>query len=159
VPDHSDFDTGDAITVACWFNTTDSLHLRTILAHDSSDYKYMLSITWRSAELLFSIKQPSGISDASTGNLGIGHFSDGNWHLLVGTFDRSLSTDRLKLYVDGQFAGSVDAFDENILPGDEGIEIGKLGTIAEFTGQLDDARIYNRALSASEIEQLYLDAQ
>jgi hypothetical protein len=88
-------------------------------------------------------------SDWLTANLGAGAIGDGNWHLVGGTFD---GTTR-RLYFDGierasgTFAGNI-ANTANLQIGQHAF------TGTHFNGLLDDIRIYNRALSASEIQTL-----
>jgi hypothetical protein len=81
-----------------------------------------------------------------------------NWiHLLV-SVDRNSSTG-MKLYINGQLK---DTFDPTSVPGTldnlGDLLIGKnsiSSSFPYFKGKMDDIRIYNRALSASEIQQLY----
>jgi hypothetical protein len=159
VADQPIFDTGDKLTVAHWFKTTTNQSQKGMVTHDSSDYKYMTYLSANSGGIAFYIRQSSGVVSALTGDLGTGFWADGQWHLVVGVFDRSLPNNRLKLYVDGQLADVRDVPDENILPGDEGIIIGKWYTGHEFNGSIDDVRIYDRALSDTEVEQLYQAGQ
>jgi hypothetical protein len=156
VADQPIFDTGDKLTVANWFKTTTNQSVKGMVTHDSSDYKYMTYLTSNSGIIQFYIRQSSGPKSASTDDLGSGYWADGQWHLVVGVFDRSLPNNRSKLYVDGQLAGVRDVPDENILPGDEGIIIGKWYTGHEFHGTIDDVRIYDRALSATKQPSLVL---
>jgi hypothetical protein len=86
--------------------------------------------------------------------------TDNTWHFFVGTFDPSL--DITKLYVDGQSVNSsyspiISLSDPGFIP----LEIGRdyrtgWGSPSSyFNGTMDEVRIYNRALSASEISDLY----
>jgi hypothetical protein len=78
------------------------------------------------------------------------NFSTAAWHFLVGTYDGA----NLKLYVDGTLVattpivGSMDTDTKNI-------HIGKKGTAEYFDGKVDEVRVYNRALSQSEVTNLY----
>jgi hypothetical protein len=79
--------------------------------------------------------------------------NDGMWHLVTGVYDGSF----IKLYVDGLLQGST-AYSGGIFsaPG-ENVYIGNSDEGAEripFTGLMDDVRIYDYALSASEVYQL-----
>jgi hypothetical protein len=82
--------------------------------------------------------------------------SDGNWHHLA--FVRR--GDRLEIYLDGQLnglrtgvpSGSVANGERLTLGGDEG-GLGS-GVFNGLTGTLDDFQLFNRALSASEIQTL-----
>lgn len=81
------------------------------------------------------------------------------WHLAVGVYDGNIGQ-RL-LYLDGEFETSVSssgAFDDeyDILIGAVDDTGGSNYGIAHyFPGAIDDVRIYDRALSAEEIRQLY----
>ena len=77
----------------------------------------------------------------------------GSWVHIVATYDSS--TYDMKLYADNDLkdtnntGGGRDYNDETVLVGV------KNGLIGYFEGLIDDARIYNRALSADEIFKLY----
>ena len=80
--------------------------------------------------------------------------SDGNWHLLVMTVDRSDASTGLKLYLDGenntqgqQGGGSVD--------NTEICYIGRLSSGYYLTGEIDDVRIWKRIISTEEIRRLW----
>ena len=87
--------------------------------------------------------------------LGLTDYSLSVWHHIVGT----VSGTTVKVYVDGlqDGEGIVGQIPSNTLD----IFIGALhaygpwGVQEYFNGLIDDVRIYNRALSASEVEQLY----
>jgi hypothetical protein len=80
--------------------------------------------------------------------------TDGEWHLLTATFD---SASDLRLYVDGTRVDS-DSTGASAVSRSTGVYF---GTIAHtpgtrlYEGLLDDVRIYDRALSASEVRTLY----
>ena len=83
---------------------------------------------------------------------------DNNWHHLVVVLDRTPSPDTVEAYIDGVSQVSAeDALDGESSAGTDGINIGR-GTWASGgyrQGPMDDVRIYNRVLSASEVQQLY----
>ncbi len=79
-------------------------------------------------------------------------FFDNKWHLVVATFD-GLKTN---FYIDGNLTGN------SLLSGTPSttnypLLIGRVYAYNSgfFKGDIDDIRIYNRALSASEVSQLY----
>ncbi len=80
--------------------------------------------------------------------------NDGLWHHIVAV--RTSSTDG-EIYVDGSLAGSGSgpARSLNNVP----VWIGGPGFTGpfQFNGLIDDVRIYNKALSAAEVQQLYQD--
>ena len=77
---------------------------------------------------------------------------DGNWHHVAGTFDGST----VRLYVDGAEVGSGSPTSLSIgygLPTNERFYIGTYGGTCDlhFTGDIDEVRIWTRALTASEV--------
>jgi hypothetical protein len=103
-----------------------------------------------------------GISMFSSGN-GYGAFgshnvADGNWHHLVGM----RKGDQIITFEDGVLAnqqqGTAASLARNTTPlgiGNDGKFNDSLISWTGFIGQLDDVRIYNRALSAAEVQALY----
>ncbi len=83
--------------------------------------------------------------------------NDSSWHFLVGTLN---SSDHINLYVDGNFEGTpiiVTRISDE--PG-EGLSIGHSQNSSSaltdfFNGTIDEVRIWNRSLSATEIQQQY----
>jgi len=80
---------------------------------------------------------------------------DGNWYHMVYTYDSA--THFSKMYKNGVLAASVEITGlSNYLIDSATGNLARLGSQALGRGMiLDDARIYNRALSATEVAQLY----
>lgn len=86
----------------------------------------------------------------NTANSGI-NVNTNQWYHIAGTFDGS----DIRIYVDGVQEGTATA---NYIADASGFDIG-IGenldaTGRHFNGTIDEVRVYDRALSASEIEQL-----
>ncbi len=77
--------------------------------------------------------------------------TDGKWHL-VGVTNAGGT---MQVYVDGVASGSSRAKTPNIVSRPNFNLIGEDFFPAYFNGSIDDVRVYSRALSASEIKQLY----
>ena len=86
--------------------------------------------------------------------------ADGNWHLVVGTFDET----ELRVYVDGQLAGGPLAAANQPVHTDYNLTIGAnrsnpnaaIGEVgASFNGWMDDVMMFNRALTSKEVKFLY----
>jgi hypothetical protein len=96
-----------------------------------------------------------GLADAGWHNLMFGAtFVPGQWAHLAATYDGQY----IRAFVDGNPAGSL-AYSGTNAYGTRSVEIGR-NTYSQtqyFTGVMDDLRIYNRALSVSEIQQLALE--
>lgn len=90
---------------------------------------------------------------------GVTFGNDGNWHLYVGTYDAA--TGLRNLYVDGVLSASENSNGVyNVSPASY-LAIGARDTAAGntfgnfFTGLVYDARIYNYAIAASNVLELY----
>jgi hypothetical protein len=78
--------------------------------------------------------------------------NEGEWHYFVGTYK---SGEGLKLFVDGVERDSA-MFSGNINPVGDGIlDIGGLGGSSDFSGLLDEVRIYPKALHPLQIALRY----
>ena len=81
---------------------------------------------------------------------------DGNWHHIVGVYKRAGASLTIETYVDGALIGTNTA---NV--GDIGssspLFLGKYLLQPTYAGSLDDIRIYERALTGSEVTQLAAD--
>jgi hypothetical protein len=77
--------------------------------------------------------------------------NDGNWHLLTGTFKKSVA---LVSYIDG-IPGTSVVWGSSSATSTAAFQIGARGSTSLFSGLIDDVRAYNRALSAAEISALY----
>jgi len=77
------------------------------------------------------------------------------WHHIVGVYDGSY----LRVYLDGSSDTTPVAYSDGIFDNSGDFMIGatdfESGTVCEFDGLIDDVRIYNRALTSSEVEKLY----
>lgn len=96
----------------------------------------------------FSIS--SGVAGSWAGVQDDSVLSLATWYHIVGTYDGSL----MSLYVDGQLAATQPAsiqIGQNNMPLSIG---GRLG-INSFNGVIDEVRVYNRALTETEIQNLY----
>lgn len=84
-------------------------------------------------------------------------YAGAGWHHFAATFDDA--TDSFKLYVDGTQAASITTTSTiSYSGGGANTLIGRHGNSAtdrDFTGLLDDVRVYGYALTASEVAELY----
>ena len=151
--DLGDLDIGtEAVTIMAWYKTSqDSQDLNTLVNKDytgSDIVPYHLNIWQATGENVTGF----GFYDTSWYTTDVNtNTADGNWHLAVGTWDRST----LRLYLDGT------EDDNNSVGGtrreaNTDAHIGLYGNDnAHFDGVIEDVRIYSRALSASEVSALY----
>jgi hypothetical protein len=79
--------------------------------------------------------------------------TDGNWHF-VGVVN---NTNTFQIYVDGKASGNSSSMSPNIGTGNTPVIGSGMGGNAggwRFNGQIDDLRVYNYALTASQIKQV-----
>jgi len=147
----------DDFTLSCWFKTTQSIGTA--------------SGPWYNGAGLIDGEVPGYANDFGlaivggsvtfgTGNPDVSIFSpllynDSRWHQATAT--RVKSTGAMALYVDGNFiTGSTGT--TNSLTANPILRIGSLTTNLNtgfFTGSISTIQIYNKALSAAEVQQNY----
>jgi hypothetical protein len=80
------------------------------------------------------------------------------WLHIVGTYDNSLGSNQLKIYREGSLARQA-SYTDAILTVTDPLYIGKLysggANTRSFHGRLMDCRVYNRALSAAEVQSIF----
>jgi len=99
--------------------------------------------------------QSGGSANTSIISSGLNR-NDGNWHHLTGIFiNNDLGNDTIKLIVDNGPV-SVNSNIDYVINTDNNVYLGSETDRSSFLlGKLDDIRIYNRALTTSEIQTLY----
>ncbi len=151
----------DAVTVAMWVNRTYSTAGGHTLLENSSNFN--------SSTTGFGIYPDDstcgGIMVGLMGNIGYSincytHPTSGAWHHLAAIFDKSQAGNaQTALYIDGVLqtpkqnyltSKNTNNFGSNIT-----YLFSRAGTQEFATGSVDDLRVYNRALSASEVQLLY----
>ena len=143
VHDNASLDITDAITLEAWVYWDGTANNDGVLGRwFSGATSYMLYA--HSGQMLFYTNTSS--SAASITGTG--------WKHVIGTYD--LVTRRM--YIDGQEIGSGTAYNSPLATSDKPIEIGKYGgsgAAASYQNQIAQPRIYNRALTAEEVERNY----
>ena len=140
------------LTISAWVQTRDTGSMRGVVSRGATlqvtdeRLDYALAIDKGVAKFIVQSRQGT-IYQVSGGSV-----SDGNWHLLVGTFDSA--TKELKIYVDGSLkditaSASMNLFSTNIVIGGGG------GTTNKLKGLIDEVRLYKGVLSDAMIEALY----
>jgi prepilin-type N-terminal cleavage/methylation domain-containing protein len=113
------------------------------------DYFVMLG-TASATALYFCIYDTSNtkICAGTCPNLGYN-----SWHHVVATFDKALSSQRLKLFIDGGLSRFSDGNGMAIRKASNTLYMGY--TNGYFNGLIDGVRIYNAALPTSQIKEQY----
>jgi hypothetical protein len=151
-----------AVSVEAWVNSNyvpQFAEYKYILAKGAAEFRgasYALTTSINSG-LWFYVGNGSAFGYSPDPGAGIW---DGNWHHVVGTYDGNF----IRLYVDGVEVGNGSPW--NILgyglPTSNDLYIGTYGGIDghgidgySFNGLIDEPAVFNRALSAEEIQRLF----
>ncbi len=98
------------------------------------------------------------INDTYLSSSGTSYIDSGNYHMFTFTFKEG---DHLRLYIDGEFVKE-DITDVPILPtSTHSVDIGGVGhggweDLYMLNGSIDEVMIFNRSLSAEEINKIYV---
>lgn len=143
VPDSASLDTGNLITVSAWIYPTSNASYAPFAAKVDAAGTVGWEIANNSGTLRTTLR-------GSLVNVTAGALTLNKWQMGTFTYDGAT----LKLYLNGTLVGS--ATGSATLNSSVDLWIGKrLVNNNTFTGRIDDVRVYNRVLSASEIAQLY----
>jgi len=143
------FDINDTITVACWIKVTEfDVDWQAIVTKGDNSWRMARASSGTGLGVEFAC---SGLSPYEwvSGDIRV---NDGKWHHVAGVYDGS---SQLRIYVDGildyfeNTSGSISNNTYNVLIGENEEASGR-----EWDGQIDDVRIYNRALSHENIVSL-----
>ncbi|MCX6793055.1 MAG: prepilin-type N-terminal cleavage/methylation domain-containing protein [Candidatus Falkowbacteria bacterium] len=141
--------TSNEITLSCWINVTGDI---------GGYYTYAVGYGGVGIQI-FSHYYGSGDPIAGTFYTSGGYvqtswtqFTKNSWHFVAITYSYNGSTASAKFYYDGALTGSGTGPN----PGTVNPGTGSMATANSiYPGLIDDARMYNRALSAAEILALY----
>ena len=140
--------TGPAITVQAWAKASSPGNYKYIISKTDGLYMGYGLYTGSSGTLRFYIGNGSGLITTPD----VTSPWDNRWHHIAGTYDGS----KLNLYIDGVARASVAATGSIADSSARSLNIGGFSEGGFlFKGVVDDVQIYNRALSATEIQQLY----
>jgi hypothetical protein len=141
------FDLTEQVTLSVWVNTQDIGNTQDNPWLGKGDTSYMIKGFRTGNQIEFFIYDGGWHSSYAD----VGDSFNGEWHHAAGTFDG----EQLKVYVDGKMSGTLD-YVGGITPNTYNVAIGKntqaSGRFSESI--IDEAMIYNRALSEGEIRYL-----
>ncbi len=136
------------ITVAAWVKPTNIVGYNTIVASGASTNETMFWMDIRESNKLYFGGYTSTGTPAYIGSTY--SFVNDNWYFVVGVCDGT----NFKTYVNGVQIGTAPATAR--ISGEWPVKIGiRTGTVNYFKGNIDDLKIYNRALTKDEIKYLY----
>jgi hypothetical protein len=133
---------GDTYTAAFWYAGTDSGTWRTLLCRDVGTYHHVL---------IQATTDEMGFYNAAWNSSG--YVVDSSWHHYVVIMSASGAW---VLYVDGVYETSLSGFfDTSTYPLDIVCNYSDASPTQGMNGSMDDLRIYDRGLTADEINLLY----
>ena len=160
--DTGDLDDLDEATLCIWFypDTNQTNEVLTRWQNTSGAPFFDIQLESSSGVVEARVRLDNGSNYNATGSDGGAGFYNGGWHLACAVWDRSLSTDRFKIYVDGSQVGADNAADspiryDNFNDNAEWFHGRNDFDGRNFDGKLDDVRFYTRALSSSDVSGLY----
>jgi hypothetical protein len=148
-------------TISLWAEPNDGNHDSTqnlICEIPPNDSFYLEFDDSGKLQFGYYVGEAEVIQDSNTG------FSNGQetWHHIVITLEQvTASKVTLCFYFDGQSAGTYTNL-SMVMSGytnANNLRMGSRGGVEYFSGSLDDVRIYNKALTAGEILQLYNESK
>ncbi len=153
-PDEYDM---SSYSIACWFKNDDASQFRVLTARNAhwKDRQWWLTIwqvgysSGRDAKLVFRMSPQSGTYVDLVSSTRV---DDNQWHAAVVTIDSS-NGGTAKLYLDNVLQHTITGFGTPKIPNATAY-VGRdiSGSKRFYKGSLDDFRIYNRVLSAEEVE-------
>lgn len=138
--------TGGAISISFWAKTTNGTKLSCVGQGDSGT-RIRYRVQYGTGSVTFTrIKDGVGVNEVTyTASLGTG------WNHIVLTYDGAT----VRGYVNGIYQVQVGSSGNGTSGASDFVNVGGLSGDAIFTGQLDDVAIFNRALNATEVYQLF----
>ena len=140
--------TGKKISVSAWVNASTLVHWGGI-GHNASGGSWTngWTLSWRSGNTFrFTINQYDT-------NYAYASFSATNsWHHVVGVYDGTLSSDNIKIYIDGDVGTSANYTSD--LGASGNTFIGK-SVDGKWNGYIGQTAIWNKALSSSDVSSIY----
>lgn len=160
--DHFGFAGGTTFSLQVWVKTTTSLGAVVMGRHVSGFQNgYMLALNDIGDG---GVSEPVGSfklyqSDANALNSGPANINNGEWHQLVGVHDGA--SNQIRIYLDGSRSPTPGAFDgfHNIGVNTASFALGAIvsgGVLSStYDGLLDEARLFDHALTDDEVRFLY----
>ena len=157
--DSADIAEGAAVTISVWARPLElGAHREIVTKHKSDNSQWQWRLEQLSSNRISFSVQDSKIVSAESDSINL--IDDKGWHHVVGVYDGSA----VYLYVDGTkvntysppLSGKIADYKHHICVGAawSGSSCGATG-VDNFYGYLDDVRIYDRALSAEEVKELF----
>ena len=156
VPDSSTLEGMDGLTVAAWvkLDTLPSSENHYIPVGKEEAYRFIVGSAG-GGHLVVATTNNGWYTSGTTAGFGDVTLATGTWYYLVGVYDGSY----VRMYIDGQFkASGPQAISGAIVNNSYALRFGHnfaIGNVEFTDGLVDEVRVYDRALSAADIQDLY----
>jgi hypothetical protein len=149
VPYNPQLDLINDVTLDAWVKYTSSTNTVCIeKSNNNTHYQFQIFSSTQGSglggELVFML-QPNSSNWVVAGMAS----NDGNWHNVVGTYNRSTST--AKIYIDGVLRNTNSSISVGPSTNTQPLLIGSRSGASGFGGSISNVKIYNKVLSATEI--------
>jgi hypothetical protein len=147
-----------AFSISVWVSFSNlnpqSEYLQIIQKVDSSDDRYQLVYDKVSKTISFGFKQNGSYHNVSSNTT---NWEIGKWYHIVGVYDPLGGHNNNKIFVNGLLDNAqTNTGIPSVTDGDLMIGGTSAIGISNWQGGIDEVRIYSRALTTSEVSQLYL---
>ena len=146
----SSFDITDAITISLWMKFDTTSHGYCGIIEKAAWGAYMI-FTHTDDRISFRLGAGSDTTPVSS------NFGTTDWKFVTATYDKDAGANNQKLYIDGVVdkqkttTGTMEVNVDDVIIGLRGASY--------FDGSISDVRIHNRALSAKEVLDYYINPQ
>jgi len=141
-----------SFSFSCWFNSnvkgSDDGIFGKWLSDTNRSFALNLETSGANSNIRFIVRNTTG--GAAQAYISGSDWNTGNWYNVSGTYDGS----NVKLYLNGVLKDTV-AFTGTVVNVAQSFRIGVYGSSSYFDGKIDEVAIFNTALSASKIQQIY----
>lgn len=135
-----------SFTANVWVNSTQTTGIGNILrTHGGNGHGWLFRFKYGKIEIWEGDYNDVGVVSETS-------YADGNWHMM--TYVRDVENKVGQLYVDGSYVCNYKMSSPNNY--NNTLWFGTYGAGEYYKGYMDDARLYNRALTAEEIAALYV---
>ncbi|MGE9270633.1 MAG: LamG-like jellyroll fold domain-containing protein [Verrucomicrobiales bacterium] len=143
---------GDSYTISLWIRTTNVSHTYRYIYTKNTQFRLRIGNSVTRLELY----NGGDKINLDTAGLSTGAINDGNWHLLTVVNWYSLDVDawRTSFYYDGTLIQTVNS-GTSVGTTSAELELASLNSANPLIGQLDDFRIYRKAMRGDEVAELY----
>jgi hypothetical protein len=139
------YDSQDSYTISCWIKSTATAATKRVFSKGAGPDQYSWSLDVNGSEYaVMNMFQPDG--SAYAGATGTTNVSDGLWHHIVGTMDKTAGA---KIYVDGTLENT-----DATVSGTWGqnktsnVRIGSIGITQIYSGSLSNLQFFNEVKDA-----------